>query len=167
METEKRIGHFRVNRKVAWVMCFPQPLHSPTSDQKALLRGFRAGFLHSIGVEVNTPPAQPLDAVRKAGDGRRVLVAKPAVGDRARPSQALGFVEGVVAFDDDLLDLAQQAGLDEIVEVLAGHPGQEALQPSRGGYVWVSGRVGPSPAASSKTLVRSVQMKGRLRYSSR
>src|SRR5450759_901029 len=160
MESEKRIGHIRVNRKVAWVMCFPQPLHSPTSDQKALLRGFRAGFLHSIGVEVNTPPPKPLDAVRKAGDGRRVLVAKPAVRDRPRPRQALGFVEGAVAFDDDLLDLAQQAGLDEILEVLAGHPGQEALQPSGGGYVGVWGWGGRAAAASAKTLVRSVQMKG-------
>jgi hypothetical protein len=35
METEKRIGDFRVNRKVSWGITFPQKLHTGSSIQKA------------------------------------------------------------------------------------------------------------------------------------
>jgi hypothetical protein len=35
METEKRIGDFRVNRKVAWGMCFPQALHTRIFNSKS------------------------------------------------------------------------------------------------------------------------------------
>jgi len=72
-----------------------------------------------------------------------------------------------MAVDDDLLDLAEQAAFNQVPEVLVGHPGQEALQPGPAVYFPpASGGTGVAGVAMSNTLVRSVQMKGRLRYSS-
>jgi len=44
METEKRIGDFRVNRKVAWGISFPQRLHTRFSIRKAPGDPFGASF---------------------------------------------------------------------------------------------------------------------------
>ena len=65
--------------------------------------------------------------------------------------------------DDDFLDPAQQPALDQDVKFLAAHPGQQALEPCPGIYSWLSG----GTVGRSKMLDRSVQMNGRLRYSSR
>jgi hypothetical protein len=48
-------------------------------------------------------------------------------------------MEGAVATDHDLLHLGEQSAVDEELEILAGHPGQEALQPRRSGYASLSG----------------------------
>jgi hypothetical protein len=148
-------------------MCFPQALHTLISIQKAPLRGFHAGFVHSVRVELNTSPPQPSGAVYEACNGHRILVAKPPVCDGSRPLLPGRQIEPAVAFDDDLLDLAEQAGFHQLREVLAGHPGEKTLQAGSWVYSAASGGGGVVGVAMSKTLVRRVQMKGRLRYSSR
>ena len=149
METEKRIGNFRVNRKVAWVMCFPQPLHSLFSIQKALLRRLYASFLHSVGVEFRTPPPEPPGAFRQALHGRRIFVPQPPVGSGPRPLAALLLVQPPVAFDDDLLDLAKQPAVDQKFKVLAVHPGQQALEPRSPVYAPASGGMGAGASGMS------------------
>jgi hypothetical protein len=110
METEKRIGDFRVNRKVAWSIFSTTPAH-PASIQKAAFSGILADFVHSIGVDLRSPPPQPFQAVLKSGHRHRILESQPPVYDRLGPLAALGLIEPPVASDDDLLDLAQKAGL--------------------------------------------------------
>jgi hypothetical protein len=51
METEKRIGDFRVNRKVSWGITFPQNLHTASLIQISPFWGPGAGFVHSLCVE--------------------------------------------------------------------------------------------------------------------
>lgn len=48
-------------------------------------------------------------------------------------------MERAVAVDHDLLDLPEQAALDQELKVLAAHPGQEALQPRPCAYSSFSG----------------------------
>ena len=48
-------------------------------------------------------------------------------------------MERAVAVDHDLLHLAEQPAVDEELEVLAGRPGQQAVQPLRSGYASLSG----------------------------
>lgn len=54
-----------------------------------------------------------------------------------------------MAFDHDFLDLAEQATFNQELEVLAGHPGQQALQPRASLYSSPSGRAGSIAVASS------------------
>ena len=69
-----------------------------------------------------------------------------------------------MAFEDDLLDLAEEPAFRQEREVLAGHPGEKALQPGPAVYFpSASGGSGVVGVPMSKTLVRSVQIKGRLR----
>src|SRR5712692_8714288 len=102
METEKRIGDFRVNRKVTWGITFPQNLHTGCLIQISPFWGSGAGFVHSFGVECRTPFPQPPDPLGQSLHGRRVLVAKPAVGGGWRPGLALRLVEPAVTVEDDL-----------------------------------------------------------------
>ena len=102
METEKRIGHFRVNRKVSWGITFPQNLHTVRLIQIRPFWGLGAGFVHSLGIECRTPFPKLPDPLRKPRHRRRVLVAKPAVGGGRGPGFAPGFVQPAVSVDDDL-----------------------------------------------------------------
>src|SRR5437868_11186206 len=104
METEKRIGDFRVNRKVAWGITFPQRLHTRASIRKAPLDGFRAGLVHSGGVERSALPSEPFHTLRQALHGHRIFVAEPVVGDRTRPPLSLRLVVPAVAVQHDPLD---------------------------------------------------------------
>ena len=67
--------------------------------------------------------------------------------------------------DHDELHLPQETGvaLAEHGKVLAGHPGEQGLEPGSSVYSAVSRAI----ASSSYTLGFSAHMKGRLRYSSR
>src|ERR1700704_658219 len=105
METEKRIGDFRVNRKVAWSTFSTTPAH-PASIRKAAFCGILADFVHSIGVDLRSPPPQPFQAVLKSGHRHRILESQPPVRDRFGPLAPLACIELPVTFDDDLLDLA-------------------------------------------------------------
>src|SRR5438046_5400059 len=109
METEKRIGDFRVNRKVSWGITFPQRLHTRASIRKAPPGGLRAGFVHSGGVERSALAREPLNPLRQALYGHRILVVEPAVGDRARPSFPLAFIVTAVAVEHYSLDLLEEA----------------------------------------------------------
>src|SRR6266550_9101736 len=102
METEKRIGHFRVNRKVSWGITFPQNLHTVRLIQIRPFWGLGAGFVHSLGIEYRTPFPELPDPFRKPLHRRRVLVAKPAVGGGRGPRFAPAFVLPAVSVDDDL-----------------------------------------------------------------
>src|ERR1700751_4541679 len=84
METEKRIGDFRVNRKVSWGITFPQNLHTGLLIRIAQFCRLCAGFVHSLRFKSRPLPPQPPDAVRKTRDRVRVLVAKPAIRLRSR-----------------------------------------------------------------------------------
>src|SRR5207249_10159473 len=84
METEKRIGDFRVNRKVSWGITFPQNLHTGGSVRKPPFAGLCASFVHSPGVEICTLCPQPPDAVRQPRYRLGILVAKPPKGVRPR-----------------------------------------------------------------------------------
>src|SRR5881296_48511 len=84
METEKRIGEFRVNRKVSWGITYPQKLQTTGLDRKPPFGGLCAGFVHSPGVEICTPYPQPPEAVRQPCHRLGILVAKPPVGVRPR-----------------------------------------------------------------------------------
>lgn len=55
-------------------------------------------------------------------------------------------VQGVMAFDDDFLDLTEQACFNQELEVLAGHPGEDALQSGAGVYADASGPCGGASA---------------------
>jgi hypothetical protein len=107
METEKRIGDFRVNRKVAWSIFFHNPCTPPISIRKAVFRGILADFVHSIGVDFRSPPPELAHTVLKPGHRHRVLEPKPPVRLRLGPVPALPLVEPAMAFDDNLLDLAK------------------------------------------------------------
>jgi hypothetical protein len=76
-----------------------------------------------------------------------------------------------MAIDHDLLDLLEQAAAGQGLELLAFHPGEQKLQPGTSVYFSSVSDTGFGPALAdtgmSNTLERSVQMKGRLRYSSR
>src|SRR5487761_27003 len=109
METEKRIGDFRVNRKVAWSIFSTTPAHPP-SIRKAVFCGILADFIHSIGVDLRSPHSEFFQAVPKPRHGHRILKAKPPVRHRLRPRAPLAFVEPAMGFDHDLLRLAQKAG---------------------------------------------------------
>jgi hypothetical protein len=54
METEKRIGDFRVNRKVSWGITFPQSIHNPFQIKKPFLDAFTQAF--STASASNTAP---------------------------------------------------------------------------------------------------------------
>jgi hypothetical protein len=56
-----------------------------------------------------------------------------------------------MAVDDDLLDPAEQAAVDQKVEVLAFHPGQQALQSRPGIYLWLSGPPGAPASGGTAT----------------
>src|SRR5690348_9167997 len=101
METEKRIGDFRVNRKVSWGITLPQNLHTGSLIQISPFWGPPAGFVHSLGVEFGTPPAQLPDPVGQPRHGIGVLVAKPAIRQRRGPRPALRRSEPVVRVDHD------------------------------------------------------------------
>ena len=93
-----------------------------------------------------------------------ILVAQPAIGVRRRPRfSPRPFIKRSVALDHDVLDVAQQTGLNELGKSLRRHPLEEARQPRCGGQALGSA----AGVGISKTLGRSVQMKGRFRYSSR
>src|SRR5487761_851829 len=109
METEKRIGDFRGNRKVAWSIFSTTPAH-PHSIRKAEFYGILADFVHSIGVDPRSAPAKLPQAVLKPGHRHRILEAQPPVRDWLGPVAALAVIKTVVAFDHDLFDLAQNAG---------------------------------------------------------
>src|SRR5207245_7942353 len=102
METEKRIGDFRVNRKVSWGITFPQNLHTAYLIQNAPLARLCAGFVHSPGVEVRTLFPQPPDTLGQAGDRGRILVAQPPVSSRPGPRLGRPCMDGTVRVDDDL-----------------------------------------------------------------
>src|SRR6266702_936400 len=131
METEKRIGDFRVYRKVSWGFTFPQRLHTRASIRKAPPDGFRASFVHSGGVERSTLPSERFHTLGQALQGHRILVVEPAVGDGTRPSFSLPFEVPAVAVEDDSLDRLEQAGIPagDLRERPRGHPGQEPGQP--------------------------------------
>src|SRR5882762_2769859 len=123
METEKRIGNFRVNRKVAWSI-FSTTAAQPASIRKAAFCSILADFVHSVRFNVCAPPPELFQAVPKPSHWQRILKAKPAVRDRLRPGPTLGLVEQAVAFDDHILDLAEKARLSgvDVREVLLHHP---------------------------------------------
>src|SRR5258708_6235224 len=100
METEKRIGNFRVNRKVAWSNFFHNPCTPPPSIRKAVFHGILADFVHSFRVDFRSPPPELFQAVLKSGHRHRVLEAKPPVSLGPGPVPALPLVEPAVAFDD-------------------------------------------------------------------
>ena|SRR5215469_13764568 len=79
METEKRIGDFRVNRKVSWGITFPQQLHNWGLVQNPKLRSLCPGFVHSFSIELRPRFAQPPDPIQEALDRLRVLVMEPVV----------------------------------------------------------------------------------------
>jgi hypothetical protein len=152
METEKRIGDFRVNRKVAWSTFFHNRCTPPPSIRKAVFYGILADFVHSIGVDVRTPPPELFQAVLKPGHRHRVLETKPPVCHRLGPVPALHLVEPAVAFDDYLFDLANQAGLPlaDRGKVLLGHPLEQAIEVGASDGAQVAGGAGAAvPAASS------------------
>src|SRR6266568_1442945 len=128
METEKRIGDFRVNRKVAWGISFPQRLHTRFSIRKAPGDPFGASFLHSDVVEGGTLQLELFHTLQQACQGHGILIAEPPIRYRWRPLFALLPVEPAVGFDDDRLDLTQKARVTpcDFGEVLASHPGQQA-----------------------------------------
>jgi len=130
METEKRIGDFRVNRKVAWSILFHNPCTAPPSIRKAVFHGILADFVHSIGVDLRSPPPELFQAVPEPGHRHRVLESKPSVRDGLGPAPALPLIEVAVARDDYLFDLANQAGLPlaDRGEVLPGHPLEHAIE---------------------------------------
>ena len=72
-----------------------------------------------------------------------------------------------MGFDHNVLDLGQSPAFNQDVEVLATHPDQEARQSSPCVYSAFSGGTMVGAEGISRTLERSVQMNGRLRYSSR
>ena len=74
METEKRIGDFRVNRKVSWGITFPQNLHTGLLIRIAQFCRLCAGFVHSLRFKCRPLPPQPPDAVGKARDRAHLLV---------------------------------------------------------------------------------------------
>src|SRR5579859_266253 len=165
METEKRIGDFRVNRKVAWGISFPQRLHTRFSVRKASGDPFGASFLHSVTIEGSALQLELFHTLQEALHRHGILVSKPAICDRPRPCSARLLVEPLVGFDHDRLDLAEKARFTrgEVGEVLLRHPGQEPLQPGGGFYETAP----PAPAggarSTSYTLGFSTQMNGRLR----
>src|SRR5206468_9912396 len=79
METEKRIGDFRVNRKVSWGITFPQNLHTAGSVRKPPFAGLCASFVHSPAVEICTLCPHPPDAVRQPRHRPGILVANPPI----------------------------------------------------------------------------------------
>ena len=72
-----------------------------------------------------------------------------------------------MGIDHNVLDPCQQPALNQDVEVLAAHPDQEARQSSPCVYSALSTGTMVGAEGISRTLERSVQMNGRLRYSSR
>src|ERR1700692_2794226 len=109
METEKRIGDFRVNRKVAWSIFSTTPAHPP-SIRKAVFSGILADFVHSTGVDLRSPLSELFQAILKPRHRARILKSEPPVRPRLRPREALALVEPAMAFDHDLFHLAQKAG---------------------------------------------------------
>src|SRR5712691_10343692 len=109
METEKRIGDFRVNRKVSWGITFPQNLHTRGLIQKPSFRGLCTGFVHSVGVETRTLLPQPPDPFRQPRHRSGILVAEPVVSVWARGPRMVR----QVGLDDDLLHLLSEAALHE------------------------------------------------------
>ena len=102
METEKRIGDFRVNRKVSWGITFPQNLHTGLLIRIAQFCRLCAGFVHSLGVEFCPLSSQPPDAFRESCDRVGILVAKPAIGVGPRRAR----VRREVRLDGYLFDIA-------------------------------------------------------------
>src|SRR6266581_7762708 len=162
METEKRIGDFRVYRKVSWGITFPQRLHTRASIRKAPPNGFRAGFVHSVGVERSTLPSERFHTLGQALHGHRILVVEPPVRDGTRPSFSLPFEVPAVAVEDDRLDLLEQARIaaGDLRERPRGHPGQEPGQPV--GRLYCEASAG---GCASYTRGFSTAMNGRWRYS--
>jgi hypothetical protein len=152
METEKRIGDFRVNRKVAWSIFFHNPCTPPPSIRKAVFHGILADFVHSIGVDIRSPPPELAHAVLEPCHRHRILEAKPPVRHSLGPVPALRLVQPAVAFNDYLFDLAKKAGLPlaDRGEVLLGHPLEQAIEAGAGNGAQVTGGAGATvPAAIS------------------
>jgi len=129
METEKRIGDFRVNRKVSWGISFPQKVHTGLSVQKPQRASLCAGFVHSLGVEARVHPRQPFRSVDQARHRVGILVAEPAVG--VGPGRA--GMELKVGADDDLLDVLEQSALEQALERRGGQGGEELGQATGAG----------------------------------
>src|ERR1700694_3292792 len=129
METEKRIGDFRVNRKVAWGIFFHNPCTTRPSIRKAAFCGILANFVHSIGVECRSPPPEPFHAVQEPGQRHWVLKSEPVVCDGLGPHLTLLLVQAAMALDHYLLDRAWEARLagSDSSEILHGHPSKQAL----------------------------------------
>jgi hypothetical protein len=130
METEKRIGDFRVNRKVAWGIFFHSPCTPPPSIRKAVFFGLPTDFLHSVRVESPTFPHKLPDALLEACNWLWILETQPSVCNRLGPGPAFLFIKQSVAFDHYLLGLAQQARLAGAHprEILPSHPLEQALE---------------------------------------
>ena len=95
-----------------------------------MLYGILADFVHSIRVDTRSPTPQLFQAVLKPGHRHRILEPKPPVCHRLGPLAALGFIEPAVAFDDDLLDLAKEAGFPRADrgEVLPRDPFEQEIE---------------------------------------
>jgi hypothetical protein len=129
METEKRIGDFRVNRKVSWGISFPQKVHTALSVQKPQRTSLCAGFVHSLGVETRAHPGEPSHTLDQARDRVWILVPQPAIGVRPRGA----WMDVQVGPDDDLLDILQQPALEQALEGRGGQRGEEIGQATGAG----------------------------------
>src|SRR5215467_7281430 len=101
METEKRIGDFRVNRKVSWGITFPQNLHTGGLIQKPPLASLCAGFVHSLRVERRPADHQQVEPFGELRNRVRILVTEPAISLRTRAAR----MNRQVGLDDDLFDV--------------------------------------------------------------